>query len=385
MLDRRTLLGRAALGAVTFAGAALAVPGLAFAAVPTDRRFVFVILRGAMDGLAVVMPVGDSAYRSLRGRLADPASAPVKLDAMFALHPALAGTAAMYASGEALFVHAVASPYRERSHFDAQNVLETGGTSAYLLKDGWLNRALMQVPHAREGIAIAPTVPMTLRGAAPVTSYAPSALPAASDDLLARVTALYADDAQLHPLWSRAMDARTLAGGDAGTKVNPEGLGRLAATFLSKPDGPRVAVIELQGWDTHAQQAGRLATQLKQLDTLLVALKTGLGPVWSQTIVLAATEFGRTAAVNGTGGTDHGTGSAAILAGGKVRGGRVLADWPGLGMSQLYDGRDLRPTLDMRDLMAGVLAGQFGIDPGRMQLVFPGSAGIKPVEGILRI
>ena len=379
MLNRRALIARAALAAGAFA-----VPGLAFAAAPTDRRFVFVILRGAMDGLAAVMPVGDPAYRGLRGQLADPANEPVKLDAMFALHPALAGTAAMYQAGEALFVHAVASPYRERSHFDAQNVLETGGTGAYLLRDGWLNRALAQLPRAGEGIAITPTVPMALRGAAPVTSYAPSALPAASDDLLARVGTMYAADALLHPLWSRAMDARTMAGGDAEKKVNPEALGRLAATFLSKPDGPRVAVIELQGWDTHAGQAGRLNTQLKQLDALLVALKTGLGPDWSKTAVLAATEFGRTAAVNGTGGTDHGTGGAAILAGGAVRGGRVVADWPGLGTSQLYEGRDLKPTTDMRALMAGVLAGQFAIDPGRMARVFPNASGMRPVDGLIR-
>ncbi len=379
MLTRRSLIARAALGS-----AALAIPGIAFAAAPTDRRFVFVILRGAMDGLSVVMPVGDSHYRGLRGALADPAAAPSKLDTSFALHPALAGTAAMYAQGEALFVHAVASPYRERSHFDGQNVLETGGTGAYLLKDGWLNRALALLPDARDGVAIAPTVPMVLRGAAPVTSYAPSALPAASDDLLTRVAALYADDPLLHPLWSRAMDAREMAGSDGEKKVNPEALGRLAATFLSKPTGPRVAVIELQGWDTHAGQAGRLNTQLKQLDALLVALKTGLGPTWAKTVVLAATEFGRTAAVNGTGGTDHGTGGAAILAGGAVRGGRVVADWPGLAGSQLYEGRDLKPTLDMRALMAGVLAGQFGIDPGRMARVFPGAAGIKPVEGLVR-
>ncbi len=378
MLNRRALLGSAAL-----AGAVLSMPGIAFADAPTDRRFVFVILRGAMDGLSVVMPVGDPAYRALRGQLADPAGESIKLDANFALHPALAGTGAMYAAGEALFVHAVASPYRERSHFDGQNVLETGGTGAYLLKDGWLNRALTVLPHAREGVAITATVPMALRGAAPVTSYAPSALPAASDDLLSRVGAMYAADPQLHPLWSRAMDALTMAAGDTEKKANPEALGRLAATFLSNPDGPRVAVIELQGWDTHAQQAGRLNTQLKQLDALLVALKTGLGPEWSKTVVLAATEFGRTAAINGTGGTDHGTGGAAILAGGAVRGGRVVADWPGLAGSQLYENRDLKPTLDMRALMAGILVGQFGIDPGRLGKVFP-ATGIKPVEGLVR-
>ena len=318
MLTRRSLLGRAALG-----GVVALTPRLAFAAAPTDRRFVFIILRGAMDGLAAVMPVGDPFYAGLRGALATPGQGPTtKLDAMFALHPALASTATMYAGGEALFVHAVASPYRERSHFDAQNVLETGGTAAYELKDGWLNRLVGALPPAKDSaIAIAATVPMALRGAAPVGSYAPSALPQANDDLLARVGALYAGDAQLHPLWSSAMDARMLAGADGAGKGNPEALGKLAATFLAKPDGPRLATIEIGGWDTHAAQAQRLNNNLKQLDATLAALKTGLGPAWAKTVVLAATEFGRTAAVNGTGGTDHGTGGVAVVAGGAVKGG----------------------------------------------------------------
>lgn len=381
-ITRRRLLGHAAL-----AGTFAVTPRLVLAAAPTDRRFVFIILRGAMDGMAVVMPVGDPAYAPLRGALAVPPgeAAPVKLDATFALHPALARTAAMYASGEALFVHALASPYRERSHFDAQNVLETGGTAAYALKDGWLNRLIAALPAGRDpAIAIAATVPMVLRGDAPVTSYAPSALPQANDDLLRRVAGLYEHDPLLHPLWSEAMDARTLAQGGDVTNANPAGLGKLAAQFLAKPAGPRIAVIELLGWDTHAQQAPRLANQLRQLDAVLGALKDGLGPEWSRTVILAATEFGRTAAVNGTGGTDHGTGGAAVLAGGAVAGGRVVADWPGLGPSALYESRDLRPTTDLRAVMLGVASAQFGADPGRLgPALFPG-ARIAPLTGLVR-
>ncbi len=381
MLTRRSLLGRAAL-----TGVVALTPRLAFASAPTDRRFVFIILRGAMDGLAAVMPVGDPFYAGLRGALATPGQGPVtKLDAMFALHPALASTAAMYAGGEALFVHAVASPYRERSHFDAQNVLETGGTAAYALKDGWLNRLVGALPPAKDSaIAIAATVPMALRGSAPVGSYAPSALPQANDDLLARVGALYAGDAQLHPLWSSAMDARMLAGADGAGKGNPEALGKLAATFLAKPDGPRLATIEIGGWDTHAAQAQRLNNQLRQLDATLAALRAGLGPVWAKTVVLAATEFGRTAAVNGTGGTDHGTGGVAIVAGGAVKGGRVIADWPGLGNGQLFENRDLRPTTDLRALMLGLAAESFALDPARVSpLVFP-DGGVRAMSGLVR-
>ena len=379
MLTRRTLLGQGALF-----GAVALTPQLALAAAPGDARFVFVILRGAMDGLGVVMPYGDPAYARLRGALADPAAAPVRLDGLFALHPALAGTAALYAAREVLFVHAVASPYRERSHFDAQNVLETGGTAAYALKDGWLNRLLGALPgHRDAAIAIAATVPMALRGPVQVTSYAPSALPQAGDDLLARVAALYHDDALLQPLWGEALAARALAGGDGGGKANPAALGKLAATFLAKPAGPRIAVIEIDGWDTHAAQAGRLANQLRQLDAVIAALHGGLGDAWRDTVVLAATEFGRTAAVNGTGGTDHGTGGLALLAGGRVDGGRVAGDWPGL--AKLYQDRDLMPTTDLRGVMLGATAPLFGVDPARLAMtVFPGAA-IKPSGGLVRV
>ena len=380
LITRRTLLGRAAL-----TGVVAVTPRLAFAAAPGDARFVFVILRGAMDGMTAVMPVGDPHYAALRGALAVPNGAPVRLDATFALHPAMARFAAMYADRQALVVHAVASPYRERSHFDAQNVLETGGTAAYALKDGWLNRLVAALPAGDPAIAISATVPMALRGRAPVTSYAPSALPEANDDLLHRVNALYEHDPLLHPLWAEAMDARTLAQGDGGTaQANPAALGKLAAEFLAKPAGPRIAVIELLGWDTHAQQAGRLATQLKQLDAVFGALKDGLGAAWAHTTVLAATEFGRTAAVNGTGGTDHGTGGAAFLCGGAVAGGRVIADWPGLAASQLYENRDLRPTTDLRSVMLGAAASSFGVDPARLSAALFAGAGVRPVEGLAR-
>ena len=229
-------------------------------------------------------------------------------------------------------MHAVASPYRDRSHFDGQNVLETGGSAPYQMKDGWMNRLVSMLPAPRadaNAIAFAPTVPLALRGRADVTSYAPSALPQAPDDLLVRVSQLYAGDAQLHALWSAAMEARGLAA-DAGARQDPASLGKLAASFLGTPDGPRIAMIETGGWDTHSAQNPRLAAQLKALDTMIAALRDGLGEHWANTTVLVATEFGRTAAANGTGGTDHGTASAAMLFGGAVRGGRVLADWPGL-------------------------------------------------------
>ncbi|MEY4849435.1 MAG: hypothetical protein RLZZ331_439, partial [Pseudomonadota bacterium] len=331
-INRRSLLARGAL----IGGFAL-TPQLALAAAGTDQRLVFIILRGAMDGLAAIPPIGDARLSQLRGGLAQPPEqfgAMLKLTSDFAAHPALKGFASLFAAGEAGVVHAIASPYRERSHFDAQNILETGGNAAYALKDGWLNRLLPLLPAAPPPVAIAATLPALLRGAAPTTSFAPSRLPDASASLKARVAALYENDALLHRLWSEAMATEVMAGSSDGGAGNPQGLAASAARLLADPAGPRIAVLDLGGWDTHAGQALRLANQLRQLDGVITALKTGLGSAWANTLVIAATEFGRTVAANGTGGTDHGTASAALLAGGRLMGGpaagRVLGDWPGL-------------------------------------------------------
>ena len=355
-------------------GLLAASPHLAFAQAATERRFVFILQRGAADGLHTLVPYADPAYATLRGALAvDPAAA-LRLDGLFALHPSLVRLHALHAAGEAAFVHAVASPYRDRSHFDGQNVLESGGAAPYQLKDGWMNRLAALLPRAgSEAIAFAATVPLALRGPVAVTSYAPSGLPPASDDLLARVQQLYAADTQLHALWSAALDARGLAGTEAErNRQDPAALGRMAAGFLAQPQGPRLAMVETGGWDTHSGQNGRLAAQLRGLDALIGALRDGLGPAWQETTVLVATEFGRTAAANGTGGTDHGTGAAALLAGGALQGGRVIADWPGLAPAALHEGRDLRPTLGLDTLIAAVAADTFGLDRARVgRALFP--------------
>lgn len=381
-LHRRAFLAAAAMLA--------AAPRVAFAQakLPTERRFVFIIQRGAADGLNTVIPYADPAYAGLRGALAIEPESAIKLDSSFALHPSLAGLGALYQSGQASFFHAVASPYRERSHFDGQNILETGGTAPYALKDGWMNRlAGLMSPRGKEAIAFAPTVPQALRGALPVASYAPSGLPEPNEDLMGRVAQLYAGDPQLHALWSAALEARGMAGGMDGRKggQKPEDTGRMAAGFLGRADGPRIAMIETGGWDTHSGQNGRLAGQLRNLDLLIGGLREGLGPVWDQTVVLVATEFGRTAAANGTGGTDHGTGAAAMLAGGAVQGGRVLADWPGLQAADLLDGRDLRPTLGLDTLIAQVCAEAFRVDPGRMaRTLFPDLVQGKALPRLLK-
>lgn len=381
--DRRTFVRSVTIGG---AFAALA-PKMAFAAAATERRFVFIIQRGAADGLGTLAPVGDPAFSGLRGAMAGDFANGIKLDGMFTLHPNLATVGGLYKRGEALFAHAVASHYRDRSHFDGQNVLETGGKAAYEVKDGWLNRLLGVLPaDEARAIAVAATVPMALRGAREVASYAPSNLPDASDDLLQRVAMLYQGDQQLHGLWAEAMQTRTLTGDlAAGGGANAAATGALAAKLLAPANGARIAMIETGGWDTHTAQSARLGAQLKGLDAMIAALKTGLGPLWRQTMVLVATEFGRTAAVNGTNGTDHGTAAVTMLMGGAVKGGRVLADWPGLAPANLYEARDLKPTTELDAVIGGAVAGHFGVDPGRvMPALFPASAQVKAIEGLVR-
>jgi uncharacterized protein (DUF1501 family) len=375
MLTRRFFLSSAGAAAGV---ASLGFPRMAFARANTNRRFVFIIQRGAADGLHIVAPTGDPSFAGIRGDFARDFSAGARLGSFFTLHPALAETAKMYADRQALFVHAVASPYRDRSHFDGQNVLETGGSAAYRVKDGWMNRLLGLLPQDEaKALALSATVPMALRGTHEVASYAPSKLPAPSDDLLMRVGALYEPDRQLHGLWSIAMQTRMMAGDVSGAGgQNGAATGALTAKMLAGENGARIAMIETGGWDTHSGQRGRLNAQLRGLDQMVSAMKTGLGADWNNTLVLVATEFGRTVAPNGTGGTDHGQASAAMLLGGAVKGGQVIADWPGLAQAALYEGRDLNPTTDLDALIAGALAQLYGVEPAlAMRTLFPESRG----------
>ena len=382
-LYRRSFLGATAL---------LAAPRLLFAQAATERRFIFIIQRGAADGLNTVIPYADPAYASARGSLAiEPASA-LKLDGLFALHPSLAKLHTLYAAGQASFFHAVASPYRDRSHFDGQNVLETGGNAPYQVKDGWMNRLLGVLPRTgKDAMAFSSAIPLALRGPVEVSSYAPSTLPKANDDLMMRVEQLYAKDGQLHALWSSALEARGMAGGMGGglsgnaPRQDATTLGRMAAGFLGREDGPRIAMIETSGWDTHSGQTARLATQLGNLDNLLAGLHEGLGAAWDKTVILVATEFGRTVAANGTGGTDHGTGAVAMMVGGAVRGGRIVSDWPGVSSANLLDGRDLKPTLALDTLVNEVCAQSFAMEPDRLsKVLFPHGGRGKPMPGLLR-
>ncbi|MGZ5155635.1 MAG: DUF1501 domain-containing protein [Caldimonas sp.] len=383
---------RRLLGAV--AGSLAAWPALSFAGAAGRgaNRFALVILRGGMDGLGAAPAVGDPEFAAARGPLGQFAAPPLRLDETISLHPNLVELHAMFGRGEASVIHAVGLPYRERSHFDAQQVLESGGTRPYELSTGWLGRAL--TASGSKGIALNTTVPLVLRGRTEVDTWAPSVLPDPSADLVARLERMYAGDPALAAALERArrlhLDGPPMpdaAPAMAAGAVRPGAfvaLAQRAAEFLARPEGPQVAVLEIGGWDTHANQAspnGALAGGLRQLDAGLAALRDGLaGGAWSRTVVVVASEFGREVAVNGTLGTDHGTGGVAFVLGGAVRGGRVVADWPGLARGQRYEGRDLRITTDLRGVLKGVLGDHLKIASHSLDgEVFPGSENVRPL------
>lgn len=399
-----TLINRRSLMAGAGAAAALAATSgfsrVAFANAPTNKRFVVVILRGALDGLTALAPIGDPAYAGLRGDLALEAGGErpaLKLDSMFALHPDLPGLKTAFDEGQMAAFHAVAIPVRERSHFEAQAILETGLGRAGG-RDGWLNRALgaMGWQEGAKAVAFSSSVPLILQGSAPATSFTPSGLPQGTEDYMARVAALYAGDTVLGPALAQGLSVQMMAGDDhAGTmagqgqrQANMVPIAETAARMLARADGPRIAVLEAYGWDTHVQQGaadGQLARRLANLDAALTAFRRELGTAWSDTVVTIVTEFGRTARPNGSNGTDHGTAAAAFLLGGAVNGGTVTADWPGLADRNLFENRDLAPTRDVRSVLKGALAGHLGIDPKLLDRdVFPDSADAPMLDGVIR-
>lgn len=379
-VDRRTVLTGA------LAQVALMLPGISLARAETERRLVVIVLRGAMDGLHMLPPYAEPAYRTARRQLAlEPSDegGVAKLDGHFALHGSLVRTAQLYARGDALFVHAVASPYRGRSHFDAQDVMESGASQPYARGDGWVGRLLDLLPRG-QALSLTPVLPLLLRGSADVATYVPSADGAVEEDLLERVGAMYADDHLLHRLWMEALKVQDMAEDkDAGGR-RLQHLAGLAGHFLADDRGPRVAVLESHGWDTHTNQVVRLERKLANLDAAVAALETSLGSCWPDSLILALTEFGRTVETNGTGGTDHGTASAVLMAGGAVRGGRIIADWPGVAPRALFDGRDLKPTTDMQSLLTTALAEFYGLDPVRVgRNLFPDARPVLSWQGLV--
>jgi uncharacterized protein (DUF1501 family) len=417
VLSRRATLlglaGAATLGRVRFA----------LADAVTQKRFIVVLQRGAMDGMAALVPYGDANLNSLRPDLVPPAPGQpggmFDLGGFYGLTPNFPNLAAMYQGGELLPIHAVAGPYRTRSHFEAQDLLQLG-TDETGITSGWLNRALAELPRRNGsslmGLAAGIGTPLLLQGGIPIDSFAPVHLATPSPDLAARIAALNAND----PLLSQAItdgmqsqkfdnsvmstaaptdetsstsspgpnimsDDRARVAGDAPkTRGGFPALATQIGQLLAADEGPRIAVFQLEGWDTHGNQVNGLKAPMTGLDQGLFNLKAALGPAWAQTCIIVMTEFGRTAAMNGTKGTDHGTAAAAFALGGTVVGGRVVSTWPGLGTGQLFENRDLAPTLDIRAVAKGALAAHLGLNDAALARVFPGSQDATPLNGMIR-
>jgi uncharacterized protein (DUF1501 family) len=361
----------------------------------SDSRFVLIQLRGGLDGLTAVPAIGDPLFESTRGALAFPAQgagAALPLDNFFGLHPALRSMHALYQKREMLVVHAVATPYRQRSHFDAQNMLETGASTPFALSDGWLNRALLIANRGNRehAVALSGTVPLVLQGRALVSNRAPHYLRRINEDTLARISRMYAPHSDLSEMAERASEALKQPHrlGDISTHT-PSWVeaAESAANLLSIANGPRVAVIDMDGWDSHATQSSSIGIPgraLKVLDTSIDTLRRGLGEHWKNTVVAAVTEFGRTARANGSGGTDHGTGAAMFLFGGAVDGGRVIADWPGLASRQLHEERDLRGTVDTFAVLVSALADHWDATPNTLAEAIAPNRKLQLISGLLR-
>ena len=384
-LSRRGFLIRGGALGCSLAASPLLTP-VTLAAAPWETRLVVIILRGAMDGLDVVQPYGDPDMASLRRTLGTGEAAGAHdLDGFYALHPGLADLMPLWRAGQLGFAHAVSTPYRDkRSHFDGQDLLEAGtgpDMAPGAVRDGWLNRMLQAVPGVRAETAFAiglGEMPV-LSGSAPFSVWSPESrlgLSPATEALMGRVVAgdpLFGDAFGSAIEIAASLDSDGVGGaasagqgGRAHQKVAEFAASRLRAET-------RVAAFSLNGWDTHARQAGGLGRALRVLSETILSLQSGLGPVWDRTAVLAMTEFGRTAHENGSLGTDHGTGGAMLMTGGAVRGGQVLGDWPGLAHGDLYAGRDLMPTADVRAYAAAAMQGLFGLNRDVLEgAVFPG-------------
>jgi uncharacterized protein (DUF1501 family) len=379
-MNRRTFVRNMCLGGIATFGC----PVVNFAQVGRKGRFVFVLLRGGFDGLAAVVPYGDPDYASLRNSFSYAESDLVVLNDVFGLAPGLAPMREFWDRGELVAIHAMAIPYRTRSHFDGQAILETGLDKPIGSSDGWLNRLLQGMTGERSGIAIASGMPRSMTGTFNVQTWSPTQLGAVEDEYLQRLASLYRTDRVLQGRFEAALQQQDVVGEEPMARGNARRGGitplmQATARIMRADKGPNIAAVEFSGWDTHANQGlagGALDRLLGQLADGLVAFRTEMGPAWDDTTVVIMTEFGRTARPNGTRGTDHGTAGAGFILGPHVAKSAVLADWPGLSDKALFENRDLRPTLDTRAVLKGAIAGTFDLTPAQADRVFPSSSSV---------
>lgn len=386
-MDRRAFMTMCLGGLATFC-----LPYVTFAQVRQKGRFVFVLLRGGFDGLAAVVPYGDPAYHSLRGPFAYDQAELTPLNDTFGLAPGLASLRELWQRDEIVIVHAMAIPYRTRSHFDGQAILETGLDRPMGSSDGWLNRLLQVMNGRRAGIAIAAGMPRSLQGSFEVETWSPTKLGVVDDMFLERLGTLYRRDPILQGRFEAAVQEQALIGEEpmAGGGARRGGITPLmqaAARILRTQSGPNIAAMEFSGWDTHANQGlagGPLDRLLGQLAEGLIALRADMGEAWSDTTVVVMTEFGRTARPNGTRGTDHGTAGAGFVIGPRIARSAVVSDWPGLREGALFEGRDLKPTIDTRAILKAAIAGTYDLTASQTSRVFPDSDTVHAAAGLMR-
>ena len=407
-LSRRSFLG----GSMAFASWAYGTP-FSYAAQGRDPRLVFINLKGGLDGISMLAPTGDPSYEAARGGLILPNTGPDKgfvLDSYFTLNPHMPVLARLFGAGDALLFHAVATPYRSRSHFDGQDVLESGLPGVATAESGWMNRLLGFLPRGDLlqqplGLSTGSKIPLVLRGSEDVINWMPAGFKEADTSLAEHLYELYThSDPSLAYRLRDALKMRSILGSEAafekmvqesthGTSKGKGGKYRAfavaAGKLLAEQSGPRIASISISGWDTHVAEGpldGRLAKLLSSLDGVIDGLQSELRTVWDQTVIVIATEFGRTVAMNGTAGTDHGTGTCAIAVGGALKGGRVIADWPGLGVKNLYEQRDLMPTTDLRSILMGLISEHLDIHRRHLvNTVFPETANLPILEDMIAL
>jgi uncharacterized protein (DUF1501 family) len=327
-----------------------------------QRRLLVVLLRGGMDGIAAVPPHGDPSLSSARHSIL--INDTRKLDNFFSIHPSLKFLSQEYSAGRSCFVHAASFPYVGRSHFQGQNVMEAGTESPDMSPTGWIGRAMAAAKY--RSMAFSLPIPLILRGNNNTFNHYPAKFSVTPDAVYDAIFDYWNKDQALSDVAAKLKQDKMMG----GNFRNPEALMTFASDQMAKDDGPRVGLLDLVGFDTHALQGdehGKQSEMLSQTDNLIEQFSKQMGDKWKNTVVVTVTEFGRSVNENGSKGTDHGWGSCIFLAGGLVKKAQVVSDWPGLKSSQLYEGRDLKVTIDARDVYGEVVSKVFGLDPDQVK------------------